>query len=296
MKKSPIFYLLLLSLCVVGCTNDETSLPISTSATAYVESVNSITFDQDIEDLLSDAVELSTSSGKTVTSLAKGPSRFHGDRYGRCATVTHDEENNRKTIVFSGECNGWRGQSRTGTIVITYSEERDSLGSFRQTEFDDFYMNDVKIEGIRRKEIIALDEQGNKTSRSSLTGGKMIYEDGTFSSREKNFTRYTVTENNERQYTILNGSSSGVSSDGTNFSLTIDSPIKFLYSCFSTSRFHKRGRVPVEGVKTLVSGSDTIITDFGDGSCDFNAVVTTNGVSETIDLSTKRRGGKLGKF
>ena len=59
-------------------------------------------------------------------------------------------------------------------------------------------------------------------------------------------------------------------------------------------RFHKRGKIPVEGVKTIVSKTKTI--DYGDGTCDLTAVVTSNGVSETVNLFRLKRGNRFKKF
>lgn len=283
-------------LFIIGCNEKNSSIDVATDATTFVENVNAIAFDQDIEDLLSDAFAFNPSSEKTSASLTKTESKF-SYRYGRCATITHDEENNRKTIYFENDCLGWRGQSRTGTIVITYSEEKDILGSFRQTSFDDFYHNDVKIEGVRRTEISDIDANGNITRLSTLTDGKMIYEDGTFSTKQKSITLYTVfNEDDEREFTTLAGSASGVSSAGEDYSLTIDVPVKFLYDCFPSVKFYKRGKIPVEGVKTIVSGSETKTIDYGDGTCDSTAVVISNGVSETINLHALKRGNRFKKF
>ena len=89
----------------------------------------------------SKATDISLSSNS-----AKGPKRnFKGDRYGKCATITVDEENNMKTVFFDGDCFGKRGQTRTGTIVISYSETKGEIGSFRQVEFDNYFLNDVQI-------------------------------------------------------------------------------------------------------------------------------------------------------
>ena len=102
-------------------------------------------FDQDVEELVDDAfAQESYSSKATEISLssnsAKGPKRnFKGDRYGKCATITVDEENNMKTVFFDGDCFGKRGQTRTGTIVISYSETKGEIGSFRQVEFDNYF-------------------------------------------------------------------------------------------------------------------------------------------------------------
>lgn len=295
MKHFPKSYLLLL-LLIVACSKTENSPVFSTDTTSLVENINALSFDQDTENLISDASALNDSSSKRALSTDNSSYDKFKSRYARCATVNHDEENNRKTIFFGSDCNGRCSQSRTGTIVITYSEEKDTLGSFRQTEFDGFSMNGVQIEGTRRSEITAIDTNGNRTRHSSLQNGKMTYEDGTFSTKEKSFYHFTFYENDERKYATLTGSSSGVSSDGESFSMTIVSPIKYAYTCSSSNHFSKKWRVPVAGIKTIVNSSGTKTIDFGDGSCDFTAVVTTNGVSETIDLKKSKRGGKFKNF
>ena len=73
--------------------------------------------------------------------------KFKGDKYGDCANVIEDEENNIKTVTFSDDCKGKRGQVRSGSIIITYSETQGETGSFRQVTYDNFYLNGVKIEG-----------------------------------------------------------------------------------------------------------------------------------------------------
>ena len=52
----------------------------------------------------------------------------------------------------------------------------------------------------------------------------------------------------------------------------------------------------MEGVKTIVSGSETKTIDYGDGTCDLTAVVTSNGVSETVNLFRLKRGNRFKKF
>ena len=112
-------------MCTIGCTKTETGLNASTDTTTLVENVNALAFDQDIEDLLSDAFTLNASSSKTDIQQPKRNLNLEIDM--ELATVTHDDENNRKTIYFDNDCSGLRGQSRTGTIVITYSEDKTFL-------------------------------------------------------------------------------------------------------------------------------------------------------------------------
>ena len=79
--------------------------------TSFVEAFLAFVFDQDVEELV-DALPKSLIHRKlqyfSIKHKCKGPKRnFKGNRYGKCATITVDEENNIKTVFF-GECFGKR--------------------------------------------------------------------------------------------------------------------------------------------------------------------------------------------
>jgi hypothetical protein len=294
MKK---FTLLALSFgLMTSCSEDGVSgFSENLSTTTVVETINSIAFEEDIDDLVSESFDLSynaMSARSADTASDKEPKKFKGDKYGDCASVVVDEENNTKTITFSEECEGKRGQTRSGTMIVTYSETQGETGSFRQVSYDDFYLNGVKIEGTRRTEILSIDENGSKTMRTTLTDGKMIYEDGTFKTKSADMTRYIHVENDKKQYSTLSGSKSGVSTEGVSFSMEITTPIKFVYDCFGEGQ-RKRGKVPVEGIKVTNDGAQTITTDFGDGTCDTLVEITKDGEVETVDLKTLKRGDRF---
>lgn len=284
---------------ITSCSEDGVSgFSENLSTTTVMETINSIAFEEDIDELVSESMNLNSnaSSARSADTTAdKGPKKFMGDKYGDCATVVEDEENNTKTITFSEDCEGKRGQTRSGTMIVTYSETQGEAGSFRQVTYDDFYLNGVKIEGTRRTEIISIDENGSKTMRTSMTDGKMIYEDGTFKTKNSEMTRYTHVENDEKQYSSLTGSKSAVSTEGVSFSMQITTPIKFVYNCDDLG-FRKRGKIPVEGIKVSIDGDQTITTDFGDGTCDTLVEVTKDGEVETVDLKDLKRGGRFKKI
>lgn len=66
MKHLPVFCFFLLTLFLVGCSKDETSLNNSSDATLLIENINALAFDQDLEELLSDAFDNDESSSKTI--------------------------------------------------------------------------------------------------------------------------------------------------------------------------------------------------------------------------------------
>ncbi len=74
--------------------------------------------------------------------------------------------------------------------------------------------------------------------------------------------------------------------------MEITTPIKFVYDCFTEGE-KKRGKVPVEGIKVTTDGESSVITDFGDGSCDSLVEVTKDGEVETVDLKDIKRGDRF---
>jgi hypothetical protein len=127
---------------------------------------------------------------------------------------------------------------------------------------------------------------------TTVSDGKMIYEDGTFKTRESAMTRYVHFENDKKTYSTLSGSKSGISTEGVEFSMEITTPIKFVYDCLSTGE-RKRGKVPVEGIKVTTNEDELISTDFGDGTCDTLLEVTKDGEVETLDLKDIKRGERF---
>ena len=285
---------------ITSCSDEEVSgFSENLSTTTILETINSITFEEDIEEMVSESMTLTSNAqsarsadSQTDSTTLRGPKRFRKDKYGDCATIIEDEENFTKTITFTEDCEGKRGQTRTGTMIVTYSESRGEVGSFREVTYDNFYLNGVKIEGTKRTEIISMDENGSKTMRSTHTDGKMIYEDGTFKTISSDMTRYTHMENDEKIYSTLSGIKSGVSTEGVNFTMEITSPIKFVYDCPQEGQ-RRRGKVPVEGIKVTTDGEQVITTDFGDGTCDTLVEVTKDGEIETVDLRDLERGERF---
>ena len=95
-----------------SCSEDNTSgFSENLSSTTVLETINAISFDEDMEELVSETLELRSSSlsARNVESSDKGSKKFDGNKYGDCATVEVDEENNVKTVTFSGTCYGKRG-------------------------------------------------------------------------------------------------------------------------------------------------------------------------------------------
>ena len=314
-----------LSALIISCNKEEASIDNLSSekltTTALSETLDKLYFDEDISTLIQStnlSIENSTfksastlKDGSTFTSInaddgrkSHGEHRFDGDEYGSCAVVTIDTIANTKLIDFGTGCLDRRGDLRSGQILISYSNETDVVGSFRQVEFIDFFKDSINILGTRRMEIINIDEDGNQTTKMTLLDGKMVYPDGTFKVKNSEMIRfeYKDTTDSSLNYSTTIGNASGIDTDGIAYSMEITSPIKFVRNCreiieSNHRRRHRRGRkIPVQGVKVQNTGTDIITIDFGDGTCDTLADVTTNGNTETVDISTLSRGDDFEKL
>ena len=118
---------------ITSCSEDGVSgFSENLSTTTVLETINSIAFEEDIDDLVSESFNLSTnviSARSADADSAKDLKRFKGDKYGDCASVVVDEERKTKTITFLEDCEGKRGQTRSGTMIVSYSETQGEAGS-----------------------------------------------------------------------------------------------------------------------------------------------------------------------
>ena len=308
---------------MASCTNEPNGgNGEALTATALSQTLDKLYLDEDLDAMIQ-STNLSfngagksavTSTGKSALEAALEQHKYHGgeghgrhhfddDEYGSCAIVDIDTVANTKTIDFGVGCADKRGVMRSGKIVVSYSESRDLIGSFRQLEFVDFYKDSVNIQGARRTEVTDIDSLGNFTTTTTLSDGKLVYPDGTFRTKNSEMIRYSYKDASDRSlnYTTLSGSESGTTTDGVDFTLDITTPIKFVRNCAELlcnpendeadkggKHKHRRygWKIPVEGVMEISAGADTMSINFGDGTCDMLVEVTFNGVTETKDIST----------
>ncbi|MFM1879301.1 MAG: hypothetical protein RLZZ241_2167 [Bacteroidota bacterium] len=309
---------------MASCTNEPNGGNGQTlTATALSQTLDKLYLDEDLSAMIQ-STDLSfngagksniLSTGKTgLEALLEqhkyhggeghGRHHFDGDEYGSCAVVDIDTLANTKTIDFGEGCTDRRGVTRSGKIVISYSESRDTVGSFRQVEFVNFFKDSINVQGTRRTEITAIDSLGNFTTTTTQVGGRLVYQDTiVLRTKESTMIRYSYKDPNDRSlnYTTLEGDETGTTADGIEYALTISTPLKFVRNCAELlcnpendeadkggKHKHRRygWKIPVEGIMEITSGENTLTIDFGDGTCDMLADVTTNGVTETVDIST----------
>ena len=187
------------------------------------------------------------------------------------------------TIDFGEGCTGPRGITRAGKLIITHDGKIWENGSVITTVLEGYSVNGIKIEGTRTLTNLTTLESPGIVHEVKVTGGKIIWPDGTSATREVLRTRTWirgVIEDVTDDELWIDGSASGINRREVSYTMTIDKTIVRKRSCAESGV-----RVPVSGVKTIVTARATISIDFGDGSCDKTAIVTKNGNSREVTLS-----------
>jgi len=203
-----------------------------------------------------------------------------------CLTVTiHENENGEFwprswTLDYGTEnCTCLLGNTKRGKINVKISDWWRNEGSLKEITFEDFYMNDNKMEGIKTILNTGLNENGNLTFTKKVSDAKITNTDG-----------LTITWSCEKQSEqieggattlfadnvwAVTGAGSGINLDEKAFTMKITSALIYKTGCF----------YPVSGTVEIETEGESVKTiDYGTGDCDNKANVTVGDVTETIEL------------
>jgi hypothetical protein len=201
---------------------------------------------------------------------------------GACPTVTFAQPKgtwpNTITLDYSTDGCTKDGNTFKGRIVIEQSNKMTVAGAVRNVSFNDFYINNVKIEGTR-----TLTNDGPNTAGqpvwSKTADETFIFPDGTTATFSTNRTRTLVngadTPTHLDNVWSIAGSTTGTNRKGETFTSTITSPLMKRFLCPWV----------VEGVIEFAHDGKMRTLDFGDGTCDRDAVLTLNdGTTKNIKI------------
>jgi len=184
------------------------------------------------------------------------------------------------TLDYGTEnCACFLGNVKRGKINVSLSDWWRNEGSLRQIEFENFYMNDNKMEGVKTIRNTGLNESGNLTFLKNITDAKLTNTDELLMT----WNCEKTSEQIEGGATFLfaddvwsvTGSGSGVNFDGKTFTMEITSQLIYKNGCF----------YPVSGVVEIVTdGEESKTINYGDGECDTIVTVTVGGITETVEL------------
>lgn len=276
---------------VMSCQEDEEPYAIEASYVAE-ETVTDYYF-EDADDIAGTAVasEPGAGGGKVLSS---GGILTDDDRF-LCAevTVTLDEQSTPEhpigdiVIDFGDGCTDPRGNVRTGKILIHFDGRRFLPESFVTLTFDNYTINDIKLEGLRTLTNISGSNEDFPKFRVELVDGKATWPDNTEATRAHCFEREWLRMPNPindqlvvTQCPDVDFAATGTNRRGVEYRMIIVEELVYKRGC----------PLAVSGVKKFieVATGKEIIIDYGDGDCDRTITITINGISRNVDVS--RRG------
>lgn len=224
---------------------------------------NSEDFYQDIEDRVDEAIEKSGGGGDCPTVSASPD----WQTYPR--TITID---------FGEGCEGPRGRTRKGKIVVEVTDNIFNVNAKRTATLIDFSIDGIEIEGTRTLKNEGYDADGNITISKLVTDGKITFLNGDVATWETDVL-LTQTAGGTTPFNLfdnvfeITGNSSGINRNGKAYLVNIKKALVKDKICPWL----------VSGVLTLTVDNLDVSLDYGDGACDRKAVLTLpNGTEHEI--------------
>ena len=212
-----------------------------------------------------------------------GKFRFGIPHIDKCATVTVSSTTFPKeiTIEYPSTCTDPRGHAKQGKIIISLSDTMTNDGAVQTIQYIDFIIDSLEIDMTGTVRNLGLNEAGNrvieKTYSQTLTKGDQVIVRDNFETEEWLAGFGTADHRDNIKSVTGNGT---VKTNGTvTYSRTITTALLIDGSC----EFIKSGVVELnrDGVVSVI--------DYGDGTCDNKATITTDGTTEDVNL----RSGKF---
>lgn len=171
-----------------------------------------------------------------------------------------------------------------GQIIVTISDHWFVEGSSLMITFKNFSINGVKLEGMRTITNEGLNDKNHFKLSVILTGGKVIFNDTTFLTRESNHTREWIRSHNPLNDTVLiTGSATGLNVHGEQYEQIITTPLVLVRCKEAKWRW-----VIVKGsvqITNSVSGVSTI--DYSSSGCEGSVVLSKNGIHMNMPFRYK---------
>jgi hypothetical protein len=171
--------------------------------------------------------------------------------------------------------------TRAGKIVITRSGDKNNLTEV--IAFENYSVNGITIEGTKMRVTTVDATTGVSTSVTSVSNGVITFSDGTVANWTSDKTRVaSITFDANTKKPV-----SGAITTEVNTSVkTADGVV--IYSHRTTLPLTenvacaRRRHGPVSGMLETIYRNDTLIVDYGDGSCNNQTItITLNGVTTT---------------
>jgi hypothetical protein len=185
------------------------------------------------------------------------------------------------TIDFGSGCTAKDGRTRKGRIIVVYTGSLVISGNSATTVFDNYYLDNIKIEGTHK-----LSNTGTLDKKSYTTqviNAKLSQSNGNYIqwNSEKTITQV------EGASTPLIGLDDAYNVTGNAVGSVLLNSKYFQWSTAITAPLLKKFTCPwiAKGTISLSKGNDAVaVLDYGSGTCDNKGSFTVNGSIHEITL------------
>jgi hypothetical protein len=188
------------------------------------------------------------------------------------------------TVDYGAGCTGFYGSSRKGKIIITVSARRNVTGATRTVTFDNYYFNNIKVEGTKVATNLGPNASQNIEISVVLTGGKLTLPNEKTIERSFDHKREWIagfaTKNIWDDQCLITGTATGKNIEGVSYTNTILSPLRWKRVC----EFLVGGVIKFER-----EGAEAVELDYGQGECDALATLKRGDQTKEITLRHKHR-------
>lgn len=273
-------------LLMVSCQDDEKRLTVQDTQDISEEALTD-SYYQDVDDMGSVAIgapsDTDLSGGRKAATITIDDDRFSCD--GVVITITPDAESTAdipkgKIIVDFGTlgCTDTKGNVRKGKIIFSYYKRRFQPGSTVVATTENYYINGIKLEGVRTSTNITGSTEDAPKFNVVLADGKATFADGTVATRESDITwSWERGANASLDKLIIDkvSTASGTTRGGRTYEVSLTEDLIYNRTCFFA----------VDGLKRyIIDGSKEIVIDYGVGDCK-TISVTVNGITRSLSVN-----------
>jgi hypothetical protein len=237
-------------------------------------------------------VNFSHRHGNDIYNIPGMNMKFMVPKVSSCATVTVSDSTYPQTILidYGTGCTNSRGQFKTGKIIMEVSDSFVVSGSVKTIKTEGFSIDSTTVELQATVENLGKNSDGNWViasnykQKTTTASGNVVVEN--YSDTTVWTSGFETVDKTDDIY-YKSGSGNKTVNDTIKYSHVIISPLLIDKSC---------GYIK-SGIVEMTRNTDIININYGDGTCDSAATITTNGTSETINLSSLKfkQGGRFGK-
>jgi hypothetical protein len=259
------------TLIITACNKSDEKIDVNTETSdAKTDALAESVFDE-VQEIAEQAYDIKYLGMKDTEA-------DYSDHFGDCVTITLDTTVMPRVMTIDfGEVNCLcrDGKYRRGQIIVTFNGRYFQPGTVITHGFNNFYINDNHIEGLKTLTNNGFNDAGFLWFSIVVDGQITLIENGNVidwsAIKTKTWIEGEGTSRRIDDVYLIEGSATSSNSNGSGFTRLITNPLRRELSC----RWIVSGSVEITPANRPIR-----VLDYGDGNCDSLATVTVNG--ETI--------------